>query len=541
VTIQGRKHTYLGIITDSGIQPNEQEIRGLVSPHISSIIKKILIETSSDILRKQWIEVALIAQSCGGEATLADTMPSFSSYLINTSETEIKKFFGSEDKKTYWNIGYPKVPKEIDVEVPVDVEKLINLSFGIFGKSGTGKTFLGNILAGYIILYDLLRRSDEKRIKLLIFDMHSEYALELKDNMGNPIEDGVAKIFSQYFIRYTPDSEYAERRGLRLLRINYNDLTIDDLRLIGPILGISETFLSHLHSYRYILSDKLKLGRNWIWGLLIDENTINTLEKNPEGRKIIDILHQRFSNISALRRETLGVIKATLGSGAAHSFASQTSKLQRLLSYPFTISDNPIEEIIDNLLRRDGSHITISLGKWEKETPLYMIIANLIARRLRQRILEKSKRGEELETKIIIFLEEAHNFLGKETYRLSPFGDVAREMRKKGVILCVIDQRPSELDLDVISMLWTKIVFALTERKDIETAVLGIPRAELFRKVLPILRSQEILIYGEAVRFPIVAKVKNYKDIALLFKNISEEKMQKLKQKEEIFSENGLL
>jgi hypothetical protein len=160
------------------------------------------------------------------------------------------------------------------------------------------------------------------------------------------------------------------------------------------------------------------------------------------------------------------------------------------------------------------------MGRFEKETPLYMMIANLLARRLREKILEKSSKGETLETKIVIFLEEAHNFLGKEVYRQSPFGEIAREMRKKGVITVVIDQRPSELDPDVIGMIWTNFVFTLTDIDDIKSSLMGAPHPELFRNIIPNLASREVLIYGEAVRFPAVLKVKDYNIIEKFFNNL---------------------
>ena len=433
----------------------------------------------------------------------------------------------------------------MDVEIPIDVEKLIELSFGIFGKSGTGKTFLGNIIAEYILLYDLAKTSspDSKRIRLLIFDMHSEYALELRDNMGAPIADGVAKIFSSVFKRYTPDEELAKNRGLELLKINYNDLTVEDFRLIAPTFRLSEAFLSHLPSFASILQRDIGLGKYWVWGLFLDEYTKQELERNDEGKIILnEILRRTKSNdVNSLRERIVNVIGNRLGQGPRQAFISQTSKLRRLLKYPYTISERSLDDIIENLTSKNGCNITISLGKFEKETPLYMLIANLIARRLRQKIIEKSESGEELETKVIIFLEEAHNFLGREAYIQSPFGDIAREMRKKGVILCIIDQRPSELDPDVVSMLWTNFVFTLTNRNDIEAALLGVPRAELFKKIIPILSGREVLVYGEAVKFPVVLKVKDYKKVATFLS----EKVSRIKEKnrvvEEAFRDQGLL
>ncbi len=543
VTINGKKHKYLAMITNSGLDVSESYVASLMGSDIPKRIRDITVEASRDNISSKWIELALVAQSRGGETKIADTFPSFYSEIVETSEEEIRHFYGYEDRRVKWNIGVPKTPRAISVEVPLDVEKLIELSFGIFGKSGTGKTFLGNIIAGYILLYDMQKSRASpysKRIRMLIFDMHSEYGLELRDNMGNPIADGVGKIFSTMFKRYTPDVELARTRGLHELRINYNELTIEDLRLICPILGITPTFVAHLSDYEKYL--RKLLGDYWVWGLIIDEYISKKLQRTEEGRKILMEIQQRTrkNDFSALRNEILSGIKS-IGVALYTSFVSQTSKLKVLADYPYTSGKSAIDDIVENLVSRDGLNIIISLGKYEKETPLYMIIANLIARRLREKILEKSMRGEEIETKIVIFLEEAHNFLGKETYRQSPFGAIAREMRKKGVMLCVIDQKPSELDRDVVSMLWTNFVFTLTDRNDIDAALLGIPRPDLFRKVVPVMGRREVLIFGEAINFPVVILVKDYRAVAEYFKEITGEVERDIDRRESLARADGFI
>ncbi len=483
VSVLGKKYRYLAMITDTGLESQSDFVGSMIVSRIPVHTRDISINSIRDQISKRWLELVLISQASNENAKTADTTPSFYSDIIEATEDEIKYFFGVEDSFKKWNIGAPKTPKEVKVEIPIDVEKLVELSFGIFGKSGTGKTFLGNILAGYIAVYDAIKANKDpqaQRIRLLIFDMHSEYSLELRDNMGNPIARGIANIFSDRFKRYTPDVELADKRGLHLLKINYSELTVDDIRLIAPVFGVTTTFLNYLYDYEKIL--KRKLGDLWVWGFILDNNVASKLEKTEEGRRILNEIQKQTgkNDFDEIRKDITSAMKE-LGAGL-HSFKSQTSKLKALINYPFTCGKSSIDDIVDNLISRDGQSIVISFGKYEKETPLYMIIANLIARRLREKIIDKSVKGEEIETKIIIFLEEAHNFLGKTTYRQSPFGAIAREMRKKGVMLCVIDQKPGELDSDVVSMLWTNFIFTLTDKNDIEAALIGILERNYLRR-----------------------------------------------------------
>ncbi len=60
----------------------------------------------------------------------------------------------------------------MDTSVCLDLEKLTERSNGIFGKTGTGKTFLTRlVLAGLI--------QNDKAVNV-IFDMHSEYGLQAR-------------------------------------------------------------------------------------------------------------------------------------------------------------------------------------------------------------------------------------------------------------------------------------------------------------------------------------------------------------------------
>jgi DNA helicase HerA-like ATPase len=369
-----------------------------------------------------------------------------------------------------------------------------------------------------MMLYDEYLASrdytERKPIRLLIFDMHSEYGLYLKDNLGNRIADGVGQVLRDKFTIYSPSEElYSRYRDIRPLKINYTRLTEADIRLIGRIFGVTETFESYLHRFVRILKDGLGLEDYWIVGLLASRELEERIARMPGGSRILDEIRSRVGvrSLEALRDVVEARIKDEVGAQAATSFRTQTSKLNSLIRYTFTLTthEDPIDEIIDSLTSRDGSSVIISMGHYERETPLYMMIANLIARRLHERLMDV----EEGETKIVIFLEEAHKFLGRDVYYQSPFGVVAREMRKKGVTLCVLDQRPGELDPDVVSMLWTNFVFTLTNNRDIETAVYGSPNPTLYSRIVPKLRRQTALIYGDAIRFPVVLEIIDYRRV----------------------------
>ncbi len=134
-----------------------------------------------------------------------DTIPPYGARLIKAVPDDIAIYYGEPDWRKTYPLGRPKLIGEVGYEVPVDIKNLVNLNFGIYGKSGSGKTFIANLLVGYGILYTLYNRGEEDYIdiRFLIFDMHDEYSLEVLDNNRRPIAGGVANIFKKEFVIYT--------------------------------------------------------------------------------------------------------------------------------------------------------------------------------------------------------------------------------------------------------------------------------------------------------------------------------------------------
>jgi hypothetical protein len=78
------------------------------------------------------------------------TIPSHFSQVYDASDRDFRAVFGWEDDPTRRNfaIGQP-----LDMEVPIciDLDRFVERSNGVFGKSGTGKSFLTRLLLSGII------------------------------------------------------------------------------------------------------------------------------------------------------------------------------------------------------------------------------------------------------------------------------------------------------------------------------------------------------------------------------------------------------
>lgn len=122
------------------------------------------------------------------------------------------------------------------------------------------------------------------------------------------------------------------------------------------------------------------------------------------------------------------------------------------------------------------------------------------------------KRGE---FPVVLVLEEAQNYIKEvrrneeESISKTVFERIAREGRKYGLGLMVSSQRPSELSKTVLSQCNSFIVHRLQNPEDLryfKDIVPGIYE-ELLRQ-LPALAPQQALIFGEAVRAPVLVHMR---------------------------------
>jgi DNA helicase HerA-like ATPase len=109
------------------------------------------------------------------------------------------------------------------------------------------------------------------------------------------------------------------------------------------------------------------------------------------------------------------------------------------------------------------------------------------------------------ERPLLVALEEAHAYLGKDHAgsALDAVRQIAKEGRKYGVGLMLISQRPSEVDPTILSQCGT--IFAMRLANDIDRGhVTGAASDNLkgLFDMLPVLRTGEAIIVGEAVSLP---------------------------------------
>ncbi|TVQ42455.1 MAG: DUF87 domain-containing protein [Gloeocapsa sp. DLM2.Bin57] len=403
------------------------------------------------------------------------TIPSHFSQVYDASEQDFRLVFGWEDDPIHCNFAIGQ-PLDMDVPVCLDLERFVERSNGVFGKSGTGKSFLTRLLISGIIR--------KQAAVNLMFDMHSEYGWEaINEGKQFSTVKGLRQLFPGEVEIYTLDPDSTKRRGVKdaqELFLSLDQIEIEDIRLVGYELGISEASLDNAN----IL--EAEFGKSWINQLLnMTNEDIQMFCLEKQGHK---------GSIMALQR-----------------------KLTRLTNLKYLRSvcpHNYIKRILESL--DAGKHVVIEFGS-QSNMLSYMLATNMITRRIHKAYVEKaekflqSKKVSDRPRQLVITIEEAHRFLDSSIVHQTIFGTIAREMRKYFVTLLIVDQRPSGIDNEVMSQVGTRITCLLNDDKDIDAIFTGVSGGQNLRSVLAKLDSkQQALILGHAVPMPVVVRTRPY-------------------------------
>jgi DNA helicase HerA-like ATPase len=421
---------------------------------------------------------SLQANTSAIELLPVKTIPSHFSQVFDASDRDFRAVFGWEDDPHRRNFSVGQ-PIDMDVPICIDLDRFVERSNGVFGKSGTGKSFLTRLLLSGII---------RKRAAVnLIFDMHSEYGWEATSEGGSKsrvsMVKGLRQLFPGQVKIFTLDPQSTQRRGVRdaqELFISYDQIEVEDLALVRGELNVSEAALENAIILRN------EFGKAWISRLLS--------MSNEEIQEFCQVKMGSPASIMALQRKL--------------------TRLDDLKYLRPACPHNYVGQVLEAL--EAGKHVVVEFGS-QSNMLSYMLATNIIARRIHASYVLKAERF--LQTKnpgdrphqLVITIEEAHRFLDPATVRQTIFGTIAREMRKYFVTLLVVDQRPSGIDNEVMSQIGTRITALLNDEKDIDAIFTGVSGGQALRSVLAKLDSkQQALILGHAVPMPVVVRTRPY-------------------------------
>ena len=428
----------------------------------------------------------------GGQSPLLPikTVPSHHAPVRRAHAGDVADIFGDPADPGQFIVGYTR---EQGHPVCIDLKKFVLRSSGIFGATGTGKSFLTRILLAGLIHYN--------QASVLVLDMHNEYAYDDTSSDSNLGVDGLKKHFAA-LVRVVGLGRGSTIRGQRPdfdLEIGERDIMPSDVEMLTRELNLKETTPTTLDAlYREFGSDWFHKFKAMLPGETVeDENG----KKVPSNGSVEYWARQAGVN--------------ELAAAGLHS------KLGRVFNRKYVV-EKPAADSLGEIIRSldAGKHVILSFGENESDLD-YLLVANLLTRRIRDvwelrtntfRSQGRSHGAKEPRS-LVIVLEEAHKLLNREMAAQTAFSTIARELRKYYVTLLIIDQRPSQIYDEVMSQLGTRISGWLGDEDDIQAVLSGLAGRDALRGMLARLQpKEEVVLLGWGVPMPLPVRSRRYDD-----------------------------
>ncbi len=204
------------------------------------------------------------------------------------------------------------------------------------------------------------------------------------------------------------------------------------------------------------------------------------------------------------------LINAVLEVDSERSYTSKALiwRIKRYIQGMDIIDDYVHLELKD--LLRPGQLSVLQL--YEMSDLEQQVLASVLLNRiLNARIAtEKGKESnEKIEYPVFIVVEEAHRFASRESRSYEVMRTILSEGRKFGVGVCLISQRPSKIDSDVLSQCMTQIVMRIVnpaDQENVRCSVESIGRDLLDE--LPGLTKGQAIVAGVAINAPVMVRVR---------------------------------
>lgn len=398
---------------------------------------------------------------------------------------QLKKLFSNEKGIT---IGH--VLSQPEVEVKLDVNKMVSRHLGILAMTGAGKSN-----ATSVIIDELLGLGGT----ILVLDMHSEYG---KTEFTNGKKKSIPP------------------------KINPRDLNIFEFKKLCNVSDGAtnqEKYLRDAYDYAKEISlNGSEEKRLFINDMITFAETKAKELENAERKNNshIDAVNQVAFKLEDMKRKYRSILDSTDVSDIVSTIEVGKVNIIGLSSLDEKASDILVKHVLTEILNRRKNFMTTGKGK-TLSFPVFSII------------------------------EEAHILASQKrnTRSKSIIGRIAREGRKFGVGLCLVSQSPKSLDSESLSQLNNLIILRLVEPSDqAHVQKSSESLSEELLKKLPSLNVGEAVILGQMTKIPTMVKINEFKgrsigndlDIVSLWKSAKNEEESRLQKSEEYLDEMGL-
>lgn len=484
-------------------------------------------------LGHRWLRVELVGQGRRGtkfERGIAQ-YPSIGDFVHVVTESDLRTVYAPGDGDTHVRVG--RVASAESIQAYVDLNRLVSRHSAVVGSTGSGKS---NAVAN--ILGAVANPEQFQSARVVLFDLHGEYAKAFGDS---------ARVF-----RVNANVMAGERE----LHVPFWALTGDEFVSLAmgqvppgtPLTLVQDKLLASKRASKpggqpHGISDlavtidtPLPFSVHQLWHDLYSlhcathsvssnqNQTEATRAYAEEGAPPAKVLGDAYKLIRPkflpVATEAGGVKihkGAYLDAPRGHLDLLESKLRDPRMQFLFNPGDWAVEKDgttkadLDSLLEAwIGATAPISVFDLSGiPTAVLDDMVGAILRILYDAIFwGRLKKEGGRQRPLLIVLEEAHAYLGAQSKGRAAAAArrIAKEGRKYGVGLMLVSQRPSEVDPTVLSQCGTIVALRLTNDSDRSqvTSCASDNLKGLFA-MLPVLRTGEGLIVGEAVNMPMRA------------------------------------
>lgn len=433
------------------------------------------------------------------------------------TEADLRRIYGSvgDDQVV---IGHLASAENIEVRLSLDA--LVTRHSAILGSTGAGKSTTVASLLRSIIRKDEQPGSPGARI--LMLDIHGEYTKALEDVatvFSATPSQGQEHLFVPYWALEAGELLDFVTGGLSdAHEIAFTD-KIAELKEKGikacPKAGIDLRTLT--------VDSPVPFSLKQLWYELVDFETTTYVGANRDEPALDEAGDADALVAPKYRPHAMGA-RGPFTNTAAKGIRRPLNLLRsRLLDrrYDFLLHPgdwepdltgavkNDLDKLLEGWLGHD-KQITILDLSGVPSTVLTRLIGSILRIVYEALFWSREKSEGGVERPLLVVMEEAHRYLGPDagTVASEVVKRIAKEGRKYGVGAMVVSQRPAEVDETVLSQCGTIIALRLSNPVD-RARVKGTLPDNLagLMDLLPVLRTGEAIITGEAARLPVRCRI----------------------------------
>ncbi|CAM3720560.1 ATP-binding protein [Rahnella victoriana] len=515
LVLEGRTHKVGQVGSFIRIPQGYNDLYGVIAASNESSLIDEFDGIQSD---RRLLTVELIGESSGGffERGISQ-YPSVNDEVHLVMDKDLAAIYGDQGHNM---VSIGKLSSSESIDVNIDIDKLVTRHSAILGSTGSGKS-----TSVSSILRSISNNSHTERssARIILIDIHGEYSSALKDiSKTFSIEPKVSeeKLVIPYWA-ISPD---------KLIDFLFGNINETSKNIIFEMITEQKKHFSKVNNIdidenKITTYSPIPFDLKKIWYELCYNDTVTFLDEDKTQPAYKD--DQKGDSKQLVPPKFLPPNPGTKppNKGGGHVLTRNLEQMRsRLLDNQFSFFLSPDDYIPgdDGKINKDLNSLTNSWIGHDKSisiidlsgmpsTQLDMLLGSIL-----DIIFEASIWGRNLnigmkKRPVLLVLEEAHRYLSVKEEGLSKFmvQRIAKEGRKFGVGAMIVSQRPSEIDETILSQCGTLFALRLSNSND-RSRVKSAMSDGLSALIdsLPILRTGEAIIIGEATKLPSRCKIK---------------------------------